>query len=236
MLVSTRQSTRLEKATLTILRATASPSRSGGKTITFDFNPKEYTVAKEGNWARTDSQVAGEAGPLQWRGGGPRRIAGLEMFLDESSSESGSVLATTEALLGCCSPTPESVAEGKPSGPFVLFGWGNRTSFTAVVTSVSVRYTMFRPNGDPYRAVATLSLEEVDVTTPRQNPTSGGLPARRTHTLVEGETLAHVAHREYRKPALWRAIAESNGVDDPMRVARGLRLLVPPPEAAGLAG
>lgn len=234
MLVSTRQSTRLEKATLTILPATSSPSMGGkGKAVTFDFNPKEYTVSKDASWARTDSQVANEAGPVQWRGPGPRKISGLEVFLDESSSATASVVKTTELLLSCCAPTAESISQGKPTGPFVLFGWGNSTSFTAIVTSVSVRYTMFRPNGDPYRAVATLSLEEVDIKTPRQNPTSGGLPARQTHTVVEGESLALIAQTEYRRPTRWRAIAEANGIDDPLRVPQGFRLLVPPVDEPG---
>jgi nucleoid-associated protein YgaU len=232
MEVSTRQSTRLEKAYLTIMSAT-SGSHSvgpGSKTVAFDFNPKEFTISKDAQWARTDSQVAAEAGPVQWRGPGPRRISGLEVFLDESASATATVLAKTELLLDCCSPTAESIATGKPSGPFVRFSWGHQTGFIAIVTSVSVRYTMFRPNGDPYRAVATLSLEEVDVKTPRQNPTSGGLGTRRSHTLVEGEDLALVAHREYRRPGLWRNLAEANGVDDPMRLVPGRTLFVPPAE------
>ena len=233
MLVSTRRSTRLEKATLTIMAASSRPSRAGGRTITFDFNPKEYTVSRTANWARTDSQAAEAAGPLQWRGPGPRRIEGLTLFLDESASDTASVADTTEALLECCSPTPESLQADNPSGPFVLFGWGNRTSFSAVITSVSVTYTMFRPNGEPYRASVTLSLEEVDVATPRQNPTSGGLAARRTHTVVEGESLALIAAREYRRPSEWRILAAANGIDDPMRLQSGRTLMIPPQRAGG---
>lgn len=236
MLVSTRQSSRLEKATLTVMPATASPRPGGGKTLTFHFNPKEYTLSKTASWERTDSQVAHEAGPVQWRGPGPRTISDLEIFLDESASATADVTKDVDLLLSCCTPTDKSIAEGKPSGPFVLFGWGNRMSFTAVVTSVRVRFTMFRPNGDPYRAVATLSLEEVDVKTPRQNPTSGTVAAQRTHQLVEGEDLALVAHQEYRNPALWRALAEANGIDDPLRVPDGRAILVPAPEEADQAG
>jgi nucleoid-associated protein YgaU len=36
-----------------------------------------------------------------------------------------------------------------------------------------------------------------------------------------------VAFRRYGNPNLWRAIAEANGIDDPMRLPIGATLLVP---------
>ena len=59
------------------------------------------------------------------------------------------------------------------------------------------------------------------------NPTSGGLATRRTHTVVEGDTLASIAYQEYRDPNKWRALAEANNIDDPMRVKPGTVLIVP---------
>lgn len=221
----------LEKAHLTIIPASSNPSPSGGKTITFQFNPKEYTITKAGGWERTDSQSAKEAGPVQWKGPGARSMS-IDIYLDHSDSDTANVLEDTDLLFSCCTPTEKSVGAGKPSGPFVLFGWGKQMSFTAIVKSVSVQFLMFRPNGDPYRAKATVSMEEVGVRTPAQNPTSGALAARRTHTLIDGETLAHVAAQEYRDPTVWRVLAEANGIDDPLRVRSGYQLLVPAAEEA----
>jgi nucleoid-associated protein YgaU len=45
---------------------------------------------------------------------------------------------------------------------------------------------------------------------------------------VQGDTLTSVAQQEYGDPGLWRALADANGVDDPMRLPAGARLLVPP--------
>jgi nucleoid-associated protein YgaU len=46
--------------------------------------------------------------------------------------------------------------------------------------------------------------------------------------MVVGDSLASIAWSEYRDPTVWRAIAERNGVSDPMRVAPGRQLLMPP--------
>jgi len=79
------------------------------------------------------------------------------------------------------------------------------------------------------RAEATVSLQAVPppAPLPPTNPTSGGLATRRTRTVVEGDTLASIAYEEYRDPNKWRALAEANDIDDPMRVKAGTVLIVP---------
>ena len=37
-----------------------------------------------------------------------------------------------------------------------------------------------------------------------------------------------IAFREYDDPAQWRRIAEANGIDDPLALQPGRRLLIPP--------
>jgi nucleoid-associated protein YgaU len=116
----------------------------------------------------------------------------------------------------------------------VVFGWGSTVSIVAIVKSVSARFSLFRPDGTPIRAVCNVSLEEVPTEAPRQNPTSGSLTALRTHRVVAGDSLASIAYDEYEDARLWRALAEANHLDDPMRLPPGTELLVPPPaEAAG---
>ncbi len=225
---------KLEKAYLTIMPASPSGVRPrGGTTLTFKFNPKEYSITKSANWSRTSAQNAEGAGPAQWAGTAPRTMT-LKIFLDQSETTDGDILGDAALLFGCCSPTAESLRAKAPSGPYVLFGWGSTTAFTAFVKSVTMDYTMFRPNGKPYRGTATLTVEEVEVPTGAQNPTSGTLAANRTHTVLAGDSLPLIAHVEYRNPARWRVIAEANGIDDPLRLPIGMRLLLPAPdEAAG---
>ena len=69
----------------------------------------------------------------------------------------------------------------------------------------------------------------------RQNPTSGGLAVRRAHQLVDGDTLASVAYAEYGDPAMWRPLAAFNGIDDPLRLRPGTRLLLPTLDELGVS-
>jgi nucleoid-associated protein YgaU len=86
---------------------------------------------------------------------------------------------------------------------------------------------MFRRDGTPVRATATISLEEVTAEAAAQNPTSGAREGRSSHVVAEGESLASVAYREYGLASLWRGLAVFNGIDDPMRLAPGTELLLP---------
>lgn len=199
--------------------------------LTFRFNPKEYSVQKRANWQRAPLPGVAQATIPQFTGAEPRELS-LEIFLDESESPSKSVVKDVELLFSCCTPTPQSLLMRQPSPPFVIFGWGSTMSFVAFVKSVSARYTLFRQDGTPIRAVCNVSLEEIPTPIPRQNPTSGTLVRHRTHVVTAGETLASIAYREYRDPNLWRAIADANDLDDPMRLPSGTRLLLPPPAEA----
>jgi nucleoid-associated protein YgaU len=124
------------------------------------------------------------------------------------------------------------VDKNEPSPPFVIFSWGKNVTFTAHVKKVSAKYTLFTDEGLPARAICTVDLEEIPTPQPRQNPTSGGLAARRAHTMVAGDSLPSVASAEYGDPGLWRAIASANGIDDPLRVPNGTNLLIPTLEDA----
>ncbi len=73
--------------------------------------------------------------------------------------------------------------------------------------------------------------EHID-TPGRQNPTSGGPAGRRTRVVVEGDNLQLLSYREYGTSSYWRAVAEANGIDDPLSVRPGARLLMPSREDA----
>ncbi len=127
-------------------------------------------------------------------------------------------------------PTEQSVGQKKPSPPLVVLHWGAIASFPAFVTSVSAKYTLFTSNGLPIRALCSVSLEEMPNEPWRQNPTSGSDSVRRSHTLVEGDSLASIAYAEYGDPGAWRDVARFNRIDDPIRCVPGTRLLLPSPE------
>jgi nucleoid-associated protein YgaU len=232
------QGAKLEKAHLIVVEppspATKPPSvsavqgnaRVGKGEITFQFNPKEYSVKKSSKWERKAAKGSKSAAMPEFMGPEPRSLD-LEVFLDQSDSSSGDVVKDVEALFACLEPTEKTRASKKPSPPWVVFGWGAQVTIVAVVKSVSAKFTMFRSDGSPIRAVCTVSLEEVPTESQGQNPTSGARTATRTRRVGAGDTLASIAFAEYDDAGLWRALADANDIDDPLRVPEGTVLSVP---------
>jgi hypothetical protein len=129
--------------------------------------------------------------------------------------------------MSCLEPHKKTKND-KPSPPFVSLGWGSTHYIDqAIVKSVSVKYTRFKSDGSPIRAVAAVSLEELRPANAKQNPTSGGLDAEVERLIGPGDTLQLIAYQELGSPELWRVIADVNGIDDPFRMREGTSLIIP---------
>jgi LysM repeat protein len=200
--------------------------------IDFQFNPKELSVSKSAKWDRGSQKSNAKSDVPQFKGPDPSKLS-VEMFLDASDVQDASVVRTVEQLFACCVPTAESLRKKPGSPPWVVFHWGSLSGFPSFVSSVSVKYTLFTPDGLPVRATATVSIEEISGEHSGQNPTSGALTARTVHTVRAGDSLPSIAWREYGDPTLWRPIAECNGIDDPMLLRAGTALLIPAAEELG---
>ena len=218
----------LSRAYLEVLSRTATATsvtyKATGEKIAFQFNPNEFTVTKTAKWeAETASGDTG--GMAEFKGTDATKISDLAVLLDASDQSDGDISKKVKRLLDL------TVAKGKsPAVPsFVAFAWGSITYLRAYVRSVEVHYEMFNGDGTPIRATCTLTLEEItDDRGNRQNPTSGGLDVQASVGTVEGDTLSGISYRQYGDPTLWRAIAEANNIDDPLRLPGGTRLLIPP--------
>jgi hypothetical protein len=205
--------------------STAAPGAGLGR-IDFQFNPKELSLTKNAKWKREAQRNAKKSGPPEFTGSDPSKLS-LEMFFDATDTMDDRVVKVVDRLFACCVPTDKSRQAKKGSPPWVIFHWGGMTSFPGYVSSVTAKYTLFTPGGTPVRAVCTVTLEEISGEQGGQNPTSGALDARDLHVVVDGDTLPSVAYGAYGDPNLWRPVAVANGVDDPMRLRAGTRLLIP---------
>ena len=194
--------------------------------LDFQFNPKEIALSKSATWKREAAKGSKSAPPPQFTGSQPSKLT-LEMFFDASAKQDTTVVKTVEKLFSLTTPTASSMTSKKASPPWVVFRWGSLTGFLAYVSQVSAKYTMFTADGLPIRATCSVTLEELAGEAPKQNPTSGGLLPHRVHQVVEGDSLPAIAYREYGQPAMWRAVADLNRVDDPMRLRPGDRILLP---------
>jgi nucleoid-associated protein YgaU len=194
--------------------------------LDFQFNPKEIALAKSAAWKRVPAKGSASAPPPQFTGSQPSKLT-LELFLDASAKQDTSVVDKVEKLFALTTPTEPSLTNKKGSPPWVVFRWGSLTGFLAYVSQVQAKYTLFTADGLPIRATCQVTLEELAGDAAKQNPSSGGLVPRRVHQVVQGDSLPMIAYGEYGQAAMWRAVADLNGVDDPMRLRPGDRLLLP---------
>lgn len=201
----------------------------GGETIPVLFNPKEYSIAKTNAW--TFKPVVGSTvPPAQFGGGNPRTLTLNGLLLDKSmAGPSGNVKEIAEKLFSLMATASGSNAGGAGAvPPFVTFAWGQNVTFKAVITSLTVAYKLFQPNGDPIRADVNMALTEAEqAEVAAQNPTTRAEAGLGVHTVRDGDSLQSIAYRVYGDAARWRTIAEINGVDDPMRLRRGTALMLP---------
>ncbi|MBL8785908.1 MAG: LysM peptidoglycan-binding domain-containing protein [Deltaproteobacteria bacterium] len=102
-------------------------------------------------------------------------------------------------------------------------------TYTFALSKLSVEYTLFLPSGMPCRAKVSLCLQQV-VThekiakwKPKESPDHAKI-----YTVKRGDTLQGISRHAYDDPREWRRIALTNGIDDPMNLRPGQKLLLPP--------
>jgi phage tail-like protein len=124
----------------------------------------------------------------------------------------------------------------KTALPQLVFSWGNfmlgantviGSNIPVTVIKATVDYVRFSADGTPNRANVSLDLQVFSPNPMKQNPTSGGVPGRNGHTMISGETLPSIAVATYGSPGHWRTLAETNQLDDPLRVHPGATLYLP---------
>jgi nucleoid-associated protein YgaU len=206
----------------------------GAHELKFRFNPKEYSISKAATWNRPTNKSAKSSSKPEFGGVQPQSVS-MELFFDDWENPNANLVQDIHKLMGWLKPSDESLDKKKPQPQILKFQWGGNESlseFKGFLKSVSVKYTMFKPDGKPIRASANITLEEVPDEPKKPNPTSGSLASRRTRVVRAGDSLQSIAYDEYGDPNLWRALAVFNAIDDPLRTVPGTRLLVPSQDEA----
>ncbi len=210
----------LEKAVIT--------NTNTGERIAVQFNPEEYTINRDVNYA--PAAVPGLEAPLLQFAHGNMQTLDLELLLDTYEQHSGSpanaagddVRRLVRRITGLMNVDPETHAP-----PVLLFTWGS-LAFTCVLAKASQKFIMFRPDGVPVRARVPVTFNEFR---------NGDLEAKevkretadfsKLYIVSQGETLSGIAARVFRNPLTWRPIAIHNHIDDPRVLGLGQRLLIP---------
>jgi nucleoid-associated protein YgaU len=212
----------LEKALIT--------NTATGERVPVMFNPEEYTLKKDINYAQ--AAVPGLGGPILQFVNGNLQTLEMELLVDtyEEYREGNRLInragddvrKLTRKITGLMEIDPSLHAP-----PVLLFTWGS-LSFSCVLAHVSQRFIMFLPDSTPVRARLQVTFNEF---------TNADLEVKETkretadysklHVVSQDETLSSIAGRVYGNPALWRPIALVNQIDDPRHLPVGLRLLIP---------
>jgi hypothetical protein len=193
--------------------------------MTFMFNPTEYHISQGVNFNSPDRRATGGPALLAEYLGTRSMTVTMQLFFDDFASAKGDVTPKISKLLKWQQPQNE---DGKPP-PLVKFQWGNKQleNFKGMITELGINYTVFAKDGTPLQAKVDLTIVGADDVKKGGNPTSHAIDMRRVHTVVEGETIASVAFDELGDPNYWRAIADVNDIDDPLRVRPGAALVIP---------
>lgn len=193
------------------------------------FNPEEYTLNKDINYAQ--ASVPGLSGPiLQFVNG---NLATLEMELLVDSYEGyevsglkvqpkSDVRDLTSKITGLMEINSKTHAP-----PLLLFAWGT-LAFECVLARVSQRFIMFLPDGTPVRARLNVTFNEyLDPESEARRVNRQTADFSKEHVVLQGETLSRIAGKLYENAQLWRPIAIFNQIADPRAIHAGQRLRVP---------
>lgn len=199
---------------MSLEKATIEP-HIGGEHIEVLFNPTEYRLSHSNQFA--EIAIPGLAAPLLQFGRGNARTLTMQLFFD--TYEAGTdVRDHTLKLIKLLEIDTELHAP-----PVSRFVWGN-FKFTGVLERADQQFVMFLSNGTPVRATVDVTLKEFYEGGQRQLMSAD---FTKQHIVKRGDTLSAIAAERYGDPALWRPIAEENGLDDPLAIQPGQILVIP---------
>jgi hypothetical protein len=196
---------------------------STGLKITAMFNPEEYTINKDNNFAT--QSIPGLSAPLVQFVSGNVRSLEMELFFDTYDTPAlpkQDVGDHTDAVIGLM-----AIDSNLHAPPIVTVSWSS-LQFVGVLVKASQKFIMFMDDGTPVRARINVTFYEyVDLDQESKEVNRQTADFTKVHVVQDAETLSGIAGKLYDDPGAWRAIANANGIDDPSQISSGDSLLVP---------
>lgn len=197
-----------------------------GEKIPVMFNPEEYTLNKDNNFA--SQTVPGLSSPLLQFVHGNLRTLEMELLFDTylpvttEGKPPRDVRGETDRVLKLLNIDSQLHAP-----PVVQVSWAS-LQFRGVLARASQKFIMFLPDGRPVRAKLNVTFNEfIDAEREAKEVNRQTADFTKTHTVTQGETLSGIAARHYENPRLWRPIAIASGIDDPRALTVGQMLAIP---------
>jgi|GEM_PF-3202273 len=130
--------------------------RKDRKQFTAFYNPKEISISQNVPWGSAGNKSA----KFEFTHFEPKSFS-CELFCDLYELRGDARTEFAEPLFYLAEPHGKKEYKLKVPRPCVcLFVWGRGIRFLGVIESVSIKYSMFLPNGVPCRATASLKLKE----------------------------------------------------------------------------
>lgn len=190
-----------------------------GEKIEVMFNPEEYTVNKDNNFA--SQAIPGLSSPLLQFVNGNLRTLEMELLFDTSEKRQD-VRDETNKIVKLLAIDSELHAP-----PILIVSWAS-LQLRCVLARVGQKYTMFADDGRPIRARLTVSFQEkVEAEREAKEVNRQTADFSKVHVVKLGETLSGIAAKYYNNPETWRPIAIANRIADPRVIAAGQALRVP---------
>jgi len=190
-----------------------------GEEIAVMFNPEEYTVQKDNNFA--SQSIPGLSSPIIQFVNGNLKTLEMELFFD-TTDERRDVREETTKVSGLL-----DIDSDLHAPPVVRVVWAS-LQFRGVLTKASQQFTKFLESGEPVRARLNVSFSEfIDEEREAKEVNRQTADFTKTHVVTGGETLSLIASRYYEDAKNWRPIAIVNGIDDPRSLEPGQSLIIP---------
>ncbi|WP_405864082.1 LysM peptidoglycan-binding domain-containing protein [Streptomyces sp. NBC_00005] len=208
---------------LTITPLDGSGRSRAGRTVTVAYNPEEFSVSKDNNFAVQG--IPGLGSPLVQFVNGNQRTLDVELFFDTYDTNSPGkqdVRELTGQVTDLMDLDPELHAP--PVLAVAMAGF----RFTGVLSRAQQRFLLLMPDGTPVRARVNCTF--IEYKEPARAAAEANLQTAdysKVHSVLPGETLSSIAAARYDDPALWRPLALANGIADPRALQSGQTLLVP---------
>ena len=189
--------------------------------ITALFNPSQIAISKSVTWG-SNAVAQRDVPDLRFTHGNAATL-NIDLFFDTYEAKTD-VRYHTQEVLDLAMVSSETHAP-----PVCQLVWGKTGAFfQGVLTSLNQSFTLFLADGTAVRATLTCTFTEFssyDEQERLQNKKSADV--YKTRTIRRGDTLTGIAGELYDNPALWRAIAEANAIDNPRVPRVGQTLAIP---------
>jgi len=194
-------------------------NRKTGENYHVMFNPEEYSLNKDNNFA--SQAIPGLGSPLLQFVHGNMRTLDMELFFDTFELKQD-VRTQTQKVVDLLKINSDLHAP-----PILQVTWGT-LDFQCVLAKASQKFIKFFSDGRPARARLNVTFNEcLDATTQVKEANLQTADFSKAYIVKQGETLSGIAASHYEDPSKWRPIAIANNIDSPLSIVAGQQIQIP---------